>query len=367
MSQRHQRLAALLLALLGLACQRQPIKLGGAFGLSGRHYDLGVSGRNGATLAVEQLNASGGIDGRALELLIRDDQQNPEVARHVVQELIDQGVVAIVGHMTSSMTEATLPLANAAHVLLVSPTTSASTFQGLDDWLVMVYPSTRSAVAMLVDRMLKVERIRRLAVVYDLSNRAFSEAWLAHAREGLAPAGAEVVAVPFTSGEEPSMGDVAARALAPRPDAVLVVANSLDTASVCQQVRKRSARVPLFGSDWGFTQDAVSHGGKAVEGAIFTLKVNMQEATPDFVRFRGAYQARFGRPPDFASLMAFEAVLLVAEGLRRDTSREGLRRALLSLGTFQGLQEQVRIDRFGDMERRQFLMTVRDGRIVPLE
>lgn len=361
------RPALLAAALVLAACQKEPIKVGGAFGLSGRHYDLGVSGRNGATLAVEDLNAAGGIGGRRLELLVRDDQQDPEAARRAVQGLVDQGVVAIIGHMTSSMTEATLPLANQAHVLLVSPTTSASSFQGLDDWLVMLYPSTRTSVDMLAARMHGVDGVHRLAVIYDLSNRAFTQSWHDLVKARMAQGRGEVLSVPFTSGAERSLGEVVDQALAGRPDGVLVVANALDSASLCQQVRKRSATVRLYGTDWGFTKDVLAQGGRAVEGATFTLKVNMGEQQPAFVRFRDAYQARFSRAPDFAALLAYEAVQLVAEGLRRDTTREGLRRAVLGLGTFHGLQEDFHVDRFGDVERRQFLMTVRDGRIVPVE
>lgn len=363
---RHH-LAGLTLGLLLGACQREPIRLGGVFPLSGRHYDLGVSGRNGATLAVEELNAAGGIGGRPLLFLVKDDEQEPEAARRAVQALVDQGVVAIVGHMTSAMTEATQPLADRAEVLMVSPTTSASRFTGLDDWLILLYPSTRRSAAMLVERLAKVDKVRRLAVVYDLSNRAFTQSWHDHVREGLAAAGGEVVGIPFTSGALSSFGQLAEQVVAARPDGVLVVANALDSASLCQQVRKRSSTLRLYGSDWGFTQDVISHAGGAVEGAVFTLKVNLEERPPEFARFREAYQIRFARTPDFGAMLAYEATMLVAAGLRQDTSRAGLRRAILGMGTFRGLQESFRIDRFGDVERRQFLMTIRDGRIVPLE
>ena len=364
---RTTRPAWLALALLLAACQKEPIRLGGAFNLSGRHYDLGVSGRNGATLAVEELNAAGGIGGRRLELIVRDDEQEPEAARRAVQALLDQGVVAIVGHMTSAMTEATLAQANQAHVLMVSPTTSAAKYQGLDDWLILLNLSTRASTAAIAERMARVEKVRRLAVVQDLSNKVFTQAWVDGVKEELGRRGGQVVVVTFTSGEPRPLGEVAAQALAEKADALLLLANSLDSASLAQQVRKRDERLPLFGSDWGFTQDVVAHGGSAVEGAIFTEKVNVEDQGPRYARFREAYVARFSRQPDFAAALSYESVQLLAEGLRRDTTREGLRRALLSLGTFEGLQGTLKLDRFGDVERQQFVMTIRQGRIVPVE
>lgn len=368
---RPPRPARILLAALAAAalagCQREPIRLGGAFNLSGRHYDLGVSGRDGATLAVEEVNAAGGVGGRRLELLVKDDEQDPEAARRAVQSLLDQGVVAIVGHMTSAMTEATLAQANQAGVLMVSPTTSAAKYQGLDDWLVLLNLSTRASTAAIVERMTRVEKVRRLAIVQDLSNKVFTEAWVDGVRAELAMRGGEVVVITFTSGEPRPLGQVAALALGERADGVLVLANSLDSAGLCQQIRKRDGQVPLFGADWGFTQDAVAHGGSAVEGAIFTQKVNVEDQAPTFLRFRERYRARFSRTPDFAAALSYEAVLLIAEGLKRDTSRAGLRQAVLSLGTFQGLQGPLQLDRHGDVERRQYVMTIRDGKIVPAE
>jgi branched-chain amino acid transport system substrate-binding protein len=361
---RHAWFAA---ALLLAGCQRPPIKVGGVFNLSGRHYDLGVSGRNGATLAVEELNAAGGVGGRRLELMVQDDQQDPEAARKAVQALVDLGVVAIIGHMTSAMTEATLEQANRAHILMVSPTTSAAKYQGLDDWLVLLNLSTRSSTAALVERMVRVEKVKRLAVLQDLSNKVFTQAWVDGVADELTRRGGELRVVTFTSGEKRPLGEIAEAALAEKADGLLVLANSLDSAGLCQQVRKRDLRLPLFGSDWGFTQDAVVHGGQAVEGALFTQKVNTEDQSPTYRRFRDAYQARYSRAPDFAAALSYEAVQLLAEGLRRDATREGVRAAVLSIGTFQGLQGTLKLDRFGDVERKQFVMTVRDGRIVPAE
>jgi branched-chain amino acid transport system substrate-binding protein len=364
---RPRRPAWLALALLLAACQKEPIRLGGAFNLSGRHYDLGVSGRNGATIAVEELNAAGGIGGRRLELVVKDDEQDPEAARRAVRALVDQGVVAIVGHMTSAMTEATLAQANQARVLMVSPTTSAARYQGRDDWLVLLNLSTRASTAAVVERMTRVEHVRRLAVLQDLSNEVFTQAWVDGVTAELAARGGQVVVITFTSGEARPLGEAAALALAAKPDGILLLSNSLDSAGLAQQVRKLDPRIPLFGSDWGFTQDVVAHGGRAVEGVVFTQKVNVEDQSPRFSRFRDAYLARFSRPPDFAAALAYEAVQLLAEGLRRDATREGLRAALLSLGTFDGLQGPLELDGFGDVQRRQFVMTIRDGRIVPAE
>lgn len=103
----------LILVLSGGGCDRnEPIKLGFVGGLTGRNSNLGVAGREGALLAVEQANEKGGIKGRQIRLIVKNDEQNSDVALKVDKELIEEGAVAIVGHMTSSMSLAAVPLMN---------------------------------------------------------------------------------------------------------------------------------------------------------------------------------------------------------------------------------------------------------------
>ncbi len=99
-----------LILLCGLwACtSRQPLKIGFVGGLTGRTSQLGILARNGVELAVEEANRAGGVRGRLLKLLIRDDQNDHATAVRVDRELMDEGVLAIIGHVTSSMAEAAL-------------------------------------------------------------------------------------------------------------------------------------------------------------------------------------------------------------------------------------------------------------------
>lgn len=359
-------LAALLAGALALACSRpEPLRVGFVSGLTGRHYDLGISSRNGATLAIAELNAAGGVGGRPLSLLVKDDEQRPEAATRAVKELIAEGALAIVGHATSAMAEVTLPIVNEAHVLMVSPTVSASAFKGRDDWFVMLYPSADLAAGLLA-RHAANRGVRQVAVIYDLSNRAYAQTWRDQFAAALVPRGGSVVRdVPYTSGQVESWAALVAKAVGPGGppvEGVLIVANALDSATLAQQVRKRSADLPIFGTDWGFTHDVMVHGGSAVEGAVFTQKINVDDRSPRYLRFREAYELRFNRPPDFAAISSYEAVLLVAEGLRDEPTREGVRRSILRRGGFAGLQADVRIDRFGDADRPHLLMAVKDGK-----
>ena len=101
------------LLFLLLSCSAgEPVTIGFVGGMSGRVADLGINGRNGVLLAVKERNRNGGINGRPVKLLVMDDKQDKETAIQMVRSLLDQKVSAIIGHMTSSMSVVTVPLAN---------------------------------------------------------------------------------------------------------------------------------------------------------------------------------------------------------------------------------------------------------------
>ena len=119
------------------------IKLGFSAGLSGLKSELGISGRNGAQLAVEEINRNGGVRGRKVELLVMDDKNNAETACVVDQKLAKQGVNIIIGHMVSSVAVDTVKNANENKILLISPTIATDELSHIDDNFIRVIASNK--------------------------------------------------------------------------------------------------------------------------------------------------------------------------------------------------------------------------------
>ena len=109
---RAKKVLNLLSVCLALcACDPQsPIRIGCVGGLSDRNSDVGQSGLNAVQLAVEQVNRTGGIGGRMVELVSRDDAQNREIAERAARELVAEQVVGVIGPFTSSMAEVAVPI-----------------------------------------------------------------------------------------------------------------------------------------------------------------------------------------------------------------------------------------------------------------
>lgn len=358
-------LSGLLALTLGACSPPEPIRIGFVAGISGRVADLGIAGRNAVILAVEQKNAAGGINGRPLELLIRDDKQDPDTARLVVQELINAGVVGIVGHMTSSMSAATLPLANAAQVPMISPTSTGKQFSGLDDHFFRVISSTQVYASSNARYHRNTLGLKRIAPVYDLQNRAYCESWLADFRESFTGTNGHLLPpLTFNSGDEQTFAPLAERLLAQQPQAILIVANSVDSALLAQQIRARNPGMPLLVSEWAATESLIELGGQAVEGMHLAQFIDRDNQSPAWLDFLSRYRLRFQMEPGFAGLSAHDAASALFAALESRQPGQSLKAALLALPAFPGLQQEMHFDPAGEAHRPHFITVIRDGRFV---
>lgn len=350
-----------------LACgPPEPLRLGFLGGISGRVADLGLAGRDAAQMAVDLRNQAGGVAGRKVILLVKDDGQDPDQARQAAQSLLDQGVAAVIGPMTSDMAMAVVPLMNQARVVCVSPTATTEELSGRDDHFFRVTSTTRIFAAANANYQIKTKRMRRVAAVYDTGNRSFSENWLENFSQALGAGGGQVVTrVAFKSGEDVSYAELAGRLLAARPDGVLIVANSMDSALLCQQIRKTEPGLPITLSDWGANERLVELGGKAVEGVTVVQTFIRDSDNHRYQEFRRTYMERFGREPGFAGVYAFEAANLVLDVLERQGQPGGLKQAILARRQFEGLQSPFILDDFGDVRRPQASISeVRGGKFL---
>ncbi|GFE59388.1 ABC transporter substrate-binding protein [Geobacter sp. AOG1] len=355
-------------AMLLAACQKEPVRLGFVGGITGRSADLGVAGRNGAMLAVEQKNAAGGINGHLVELLIRDDGQSPDAARRVVAELIGRDVEIIIGPMTSSIAMATVPLVNSSKTVMLSPTVTTTDLAGKDDNFLRVIATTRDYASKSARYQAEKLGHRTVAAIYDLDNRSYTESWINDFRTTLESLGGRMAAVKsFRSGDDTVFSEEAKGLLSSRPDVVLVVCNAVDAAMICQQVRKLKPSQPIVMAEWASTQRLIELAGAAVESVHVAQYLDHNDHSERYQNFRRAYQERFGQEPGYAGIAGYDSATVALAALARRKAGTSIKEAILAIRTFQGVQQTITIDRFGDADRRTFITTIRNGQYVTKE
>lgn len=357
------------LVCLFLSCSaKEPIVIGFVGGLTGRIADLGIAGRDGVILAVEEKNREGGIHGRPVELIVKDDAQDPNRAAKVDTELIAEGVAAIIGHMTSSMSVVAVPVMNEHKVLMISPTTSTNELTGRDDYFFRVYPYSAQTSTLLAQYVYRRMGLRKAASVYDVTNRDHTESAFKPFREEFERLGGGVVYVEtFLSGPQVQFLEIAKRAIASDPDCLYVLANAMDTAMISQQLCKLGESLQVVTSDWSATDEVLQYGGASVEGMFFMHTVNRDYAEPRYLEFKEAFQARFAYEPGFASIHAYDAAHILFQALEQNGDPSLLPETIRKIEAFQGLQSEIRFDAFGDVTRTHFPIQVRDGHFVAVE
>ncbi len=354
-----------LMALISGCQDKPPVKLGFSGCLTGKLSDIGTGGRDGAILAVEQINRAGGIRGRRLQLIIRDDKHDPATAIQVDKELIQEGVAAIIGHMTSAMSMSVIPLINKEKVVMISPTTSTNRLAGIDDYFFSVCPPSKTESIHLARHMSGKMGLRTFACAYDLSNQAYTEEFCKYLKAEFENTGGQVIlSRAFTSGRPFSYLDLARELFASKPEGLVLAASALDAAMICQQLAKLGSDIPVICAGWANTPDIIHHGGTAVEGVLFSGTFNNENST--FLSFKKQFMGRFGKTPNFGARYGYDAIQFFLHGLSRTNQMSHLKEVLKnsSIDTIQG---KLEIDAYGDAKRRCFLVTVRNGQFEVME
>ncbi|MBI4805926.1 MAG: ABC transporter substrate-binding protein [Desulfovibrio sp.] len=360
-------LAATLFLTFGSPAQPKPLFLGYVSSLSGKYSALAVAGRDGAVLAVEHLNARGGVSGRPVRLLILDDGFDAEMARQSVRQLAEQNACAVIGPFASTMARPMIAASRELDMLLVSPTASSDEFSGKDDLFIRMAPTTADCSVELGSYCAGPLKLKSLAALVDTTNEAYTASAVRNTKKGFLNAGGTNFSIiEYDARQAPSFMDLAKEALASNPDGIVLVSSPLDTAVMCQRLRLNNQAVPLFSSTWGMSVELVRSGGKAVEGVVSIESFDPGSRSPAYQEFSDAFSARFGRAPESSSMFNYEAVMVLARALKREPNARGgqLKNAILENNPHQGLQAEFFLDEFGDAKRPLFLLTVANGRLA---
>jgi branched-chain amino acid transport system substrate-binding protein len=356
-------ISAVALASLYACSEDEPVRIGVIAGLTGRSADIGEASRNAVQLAIANQNARGGINGRPVEMLVRDDANDPDTGANAVRELHDLKVDAIIGPNVSSVAAGMLPVIDELGVVTISPTVSSLVFAERDDSFFRINWTTRDNAQIYARRL--IERgFSRTAVAADAHNRVFSDSWVGEFTKEFTNLGGTVAKTEYYDASQQMHGyaETAMALLKWEPDAILLVSNSIDTAHLAQQIRKLDTDVPLTAAEWAASERLLQLGGSAIEGVELIQSYNRFDMSERFSAFRQDYVETFGRDPGYSSIAAHDAATILIAAMEADPDFADLKESLINIGTVEGLQQSIRFDAYGDGQRRAFFVVVRNGK-----
>lgn len=362
---------ALATALAALGCGQgssEPVRIG----VAGPFSDpVGLPMKLAAELAAGEINAKGGVDGRPIELLIRDDFANPDSAVYIATDLKSAGVAAVVGHLWSGTTIAAAPVYNGGDdaVVAISPSSSAPAVSAAGPWTFRLCPSDLEHGAALARWIRNDLGLERGAVLYlnDEYGRGVRQTF---ATEFTRLRGTLVAVDPYL-GDNPDVTLYLDR-LAKQGGAqfIVVAGNRGDAEVIIREARRRNLSVPVLGADGLEGIEAI---GPLAEGVYISQAYLPTLDSPANRRFLEAWRKKYptAGAPNQPAAATYDAVYLLRDVIARvGTERRAVREALAVVGRetppYIGAAGRVAFDTLGDLTTGDVhIAVVRGGGVVP--
>ena len=361
-------LAALSL-LAGCGAEKPPgaegIRVGFFGALTGPTATFAQSGRNGVQMAVEELNAAGGVlGGKHIELLVEDDRGEASEAASAVSKLITRDhVVALIGEQASSRTIAAAPIAQSYGVPMISPTSTSADVTKKGDYIVRVCftdPDQGAVLSSFARENLKANTAAQLVDVRNDYSVGLAQAF----RESFEKAGGRILAEQnYSEGDS----DFSAQLTAIRPldpDVLVVPGYYTDAGLIARQAKALGIRATLLGGDGWDSPKLTEIGGDTVEGAYFSNHYSVDDPSPAVQQFVAAYRKKYGANPDSIAALSYDAAQLLADAIRRAGSTEGkrMRDALAETKDFSGVSGMIKMDADRNPIKPAVVLKVEGGR-----
>lgn len=360
---------ALFFILSGCGTSRKPIKVGLLLSLSGRQSSIQLNVRDGVTLAVEEINRSGGINGRPIQLIVKDDKGDSEEALRLTQELLDEKVTVILGAITSTIALKIAPLINENSTILLSLGAATSELSGFDDNVFRVTTPVDKRAPYYALLAYEKLNIKRVALLYDESNPGYVLSVSTHFRKHYEKLGGEVVTVVgFNSTEDFDSSERVEKALKDGVDGVYLIAKPFNAAIFCQHIRLQDDNIKIIESEWGYASPIFTEtGGPPVEGVASVGVMNFDSEQEFFVNFKKVYDARFNSPPSAYSVIGYEGMQILKVALSSTTESKRVKEVILREKSFKGVDGNIVFDTYGDPERTVFYLEIREGKVTVTE
>jgi branched-chain amino acid transport system substrate-binding protein len=353
----------ILVGLILPSCTKENIRVGFIAGLSGRNSELGVLARKAALLRVDMINKKGGIKGRKIELVIKDDKSDPKTAEQVAGELVKEGVVAVIGPLTSNMANGVIKATKSHNILVISPSVSTDLLTGIDDNFIRTIPAASIQGEVLAKHLMEIKAKSNVAIVHDLKNKAYTQSVVNGFKDSLDPKKGKVIyEYPMQQNKENFL-TIAKEIKKSGADSILICTSSIDAASLAQQLHKMGSKALKLGSNWTKTNDLIALGGIAVEGMYVTSMFEREAKSEQYKLFESAFTKRYRMPLAFISTYTYDAMTLLEHALKNSKQlRYGqLKQSILNKKRFEGIEADIEIDRNGDTIRRYSISVVKNG------
>jgi len=340
------------------------IVIGHFASMTGSEATFGQSTDNGIQLAIEEINAAGGVNGRRLRVITYDDKGDSKEAGSAVTRLATRDrVVAVLGEVASSLSLAGAPICQEHGIPMISPssTNEAVTQEGDKIFRVCFIDNFQAYVTAKYIRGLQSGPVSKVAILFDQSS-AYSVGLADEFEKSFAALGGQVILrQSYSKGDQ----DFSAQLTAIRganPEMVFLPGYYTDVGNIAVQARKLGIMVPLFGGDGWTSSKLTEIGGDALEGCFYSEHYSPEDPNPRIQNFITKYKAKYNATPDGLAALGYDAARLLADAMTRAPSLSGddLAAAIAATRDFEGVTGTFSIDAARNAVKPAVILKIKD-------
>ena len=339
------------------------ILLGEVGSLTGSEATFGISTRNAIELAINEVNAAGGVKGRKIEVRVYDNQSKPEEAAQAANRLINQdNVLLILGEVASSNSMAMAEKAQPAKVPMISNASTNPKVTEIGDYIFRVCfidPFQGYVMAKFSHDNLKLNKV---AVLRDLGS-AYSQGLADVFERKYTEMGGKIVAgETYTKGSTDFRSQLTAIKRA-SPDAIYIPGYYNDIGLIARQARELGITATLMGGDGWDSEKLFELGGSAVEGSYFSNHYSPDDPNPRVQKFIASYKKAYGSVPDSLAALGYDAAMVAVDAIKRAPSfdRAAIRDAIAQTKNFHGVTGSITLDEKRNATKSAVVLQVGKG------
>ncbi|MBS0241476.1 MAG: ABC transporter substrate-binding protein [Proteobacteria bacterium] len=310
-----------------LAQGGDPVLIGVCGPLTGQYAQYGAQWKKGFDLALDEINAGGGINGRPLKYVFEDSQSDPRQTVGIARKFVADDKIAVeVGDFSSAASMAASPIYQAAGMVQFGFTNSHPKFTEGGDFIWSNAVNQADEMPLLAD-FLKDLGLKRIAILYINSD------WGRTAKDILVEAikkrGGEAVGAEGYLADEKDFRSAIVRVRDTNPDGIALVSYYPDGAQIVRQIKNAGITLPLVAGGSVYSPKFIELGGEAVNGVLTTVPFFPDDPRPEVQKFVKSFVAKFNEQPDAYNGRAYDTFILLAAvmrkaGVERKAIRDGL-------------------------------------------
>ena len=347
------------------------IKIGNGAPLTGPDSYLGKDNENGARLAVEEINRQGlTINGKAitLELLGEDDAGDPKLGTQVAQKLVDSKVVAVVGHLNSGVTIPASKIYSEAGIVQISPssTNPEYTKQGYKTAYRMVGTDAQQG-PVLAKFAIETLKGKSIAIVDDATQ--YGKGLADEFEKKIISSGSKIVIHEATNNKATDFKAILTNIKAKNPDIILFGGMAATGGPFAKQAKELGIKAKIIGGDGICSPTLYELAGDAVENIVCSTVGVPKESLNNSANFLKNYQERFKTEVQIYAPMAYDAVMIIVDAMKRSNSTNAadILKAIPTTN-YAGLSGQITFDEKGDLKESYITLSqFKDKKILTLE